>query len=113
MASLIYMGLSAWEPASSRDTDFTLELWVIKFDVVILVLFSLDALLYFIHTWPNIDRGPLLRNMKFMLKIFFLLLLILDAIYFYSMFPQTALRFARYVRPCNFYLLISHDFVLQ
>jgi hypothetical protein len=60
------------------------------------------------HRWFDYDRTfkeKYLTNFKYLFKLIFIILLISDYIYFTVSYPNTALRFARIVRPGNNYMI--------
>lgn len=65
---------------------------------------SLDLLLETIHRQSDYDRSfkeKFISNYKYLFKALITLIIIIDYIYFKNTFPSSALRIARYFRPCK------------
>lgn len=102
--SLTYPGLSFFEPANKHDTDYNLSINVYYYETSLVYVFIFDLMIDSIHRFSDYDRSfneKYLFNFKFLNKFLIILMLYIDYLYFWNSFPKTALRFARYFRPCN------------
>jgi hypothetical protein len=105
LLSLIYMGLSFWEPANSIDyaaqsQEFDLE-FRLPIEIIVLAGFLIDLVLEAIHLFYDSRRGFMakyLLNIKFSSRVAVDLALTTDMIIYYSLYPSLALRFARILR---------------
>jgi len=63
-----------------------------------------------VHRIYDKDRSffvKYIKNQKYMWKFVIITLLLIDAIYFYNMFPKDALRIAKYFRPSKFKIFFN------
>jgi len=70
-----------------------------------------DLIMETVHRYNDYDRDwkeKYIYNSKYLLKLIFYVVLFIDLLYFYLLFPKTALRFARVLRPLCI-LFYSYD----
>lgn len=106
--TLSYIILTYFEPSNSRDTEFQLDSSITSYEYSVISILFVDLIFEITHLLFDYERmmvDKFFKNFKFLLKFLFDMLLLADCFYFYTMFPQSALRFARYVRPCNYNLI--------
>lgn len=75
---------------------------------MIVSFISLDLILETIHRWSDYDRTfkeKFITNKKYFVKFFLVIMMDIDYIFFHTNFPETALRIARYLRPCKIILI--------
>lgn len=104
LLAFAYMILSFWEPSNQHDTSFTLTIGITLTESAFMFLIMMDLIIDFIHRKSDYDRKwdkKFVRNHKFAFKFMIDLALSIDFIYFYSMYPDSRLRMARFCRPCN------------
>jgi hypothetical protein len=97
-----------FEPANGYDYGAILPLSLRIIESFVLVIYLCDLGMEAIHLWSDYDRmfkEKFVLNLKFSFKFFVLLMLLVDYIVFYVNFPDTPLRFARYLRPGNFIVI--------
>lgn len=102
LISFSYSLLSFFEPSNREDTTFELDDNAKNYEILVLSLLLLDLVMETVHMNNDYDRKWTIKywhNRRYVFKLIFVFMLLLDYIYFYSTYPIYALRFARCARP--------------